>query len=265
MILFPNARRFGWGPGSLNFNGFSNNNNALTALNSLVQFGLSQQSFTVALWLYIPLGYATSDTMTLFNFGTSGSAGSDIGLSTYSPVQVVTYQDGNYTPGPDLAIGWNFVAYTGNGTAGTLYARSPTTIFGTATMTNSTSTGSGSTIVVGNSISLNNAMFVGYMSDVRLYNYPKTQNELMRESLQRQPYSMRGLKSYLPLRNVGSMQNDVFTRYQWTINGTKTNFLNSLQGSQVPEVTAVRRAKFLGSSGPPPTSKLSMMMMGVGS
>jgi hypothetical protein len=264
MIIYPNSRRIATNQGSLNFNGFSNNGNGLYVANNLSQFGLSQQSFTVTMWIYIPYGYQTNDTMALFNFGSSGTAGVLVNMSTYNPVQVVVYCDGNYTPGPDLAIGWNFVAYTGNGTTGIEYARSPQTAFSSVTVTNSTATGgAGTNLVCGNSVGLNNSMYVGYMSDMKLYNYPKTQAELMVESRQRQPISKRGLKSYLPLRNVGSMQNDVFNNIQWTLNGTRSNFLNSLQGSPAPEVATVRRARFLSHAAA--SQSHLYMTMGVGS
>jgi hypothetical protein len=111
--------------------------------------------------------------------------------------------------------------------------------------TNTTNTGAGNTIVVGNSTSFNNALAMSYLSDLCIYSYPKTTDELIVESCQRQPVSKRGLKSYLPLRNIGSMQHDVFTGVQWTINNGRSNFLNSLQGVSVPEVANVRRARFL--------------------
>jgi hypothetical protein len=264
MIIYPNSRRIATNQGSLNFNGASNNGNGLSVANSLAQFGVNPQTMTVAAWMFLPFGtLSSSGPYSWFDCSSSSTSGVRLDVYINGPSEVTIYCDSNYTAGPTLSVGWNFVAYTGNGSSFSYYVRSPTGVFSTVTGTNTINTGSGNTLVVGNSISTNNATAIVWLSDLRIYNYPKTKIELMKESMQRQPVSLRGLKSYLPLRNVGSMQNDVFNNIQWTLNGTRSNFLNSLQGPPAPEVATVRRARFLSHAAA--SQSHLYMTMGVGS
>jgi hypothetical protein len=231
--ISPNARRLALDNGATQFGTASSQTQGYTILNSTPGYGINPQLFTMCAWIHVT---ALGSQQVFFAIG-SGSLGIAFWIDT-APNNFLLFTDSsaNVDFGPTLAANkWYFVACVGNGSTLTGYVRQESLDFQTGTVVNTVGTGSGYTIFVGNSTALNAALFSGSMSDFQLYNYAKTQSELQLQSLQRQPVSMRGLVSYLPLRNLGQRL-DLLTGQTWVKNGTSSLYRNARVSPPVPEV-----------------------------
>lgn len=232
MLISPNADLLSPDTGCILF-GNSTGGQGLSASNALPAYALNPQSFTFCVWVHMLT--ASPDGGFFFGLGGSGlGVGAEVDGSTVFSINA----DGTGTDfGPSVVKGhWYFFAAVGSGTNLTAFVRQANGDFSSLLVTNTVSTGSGATMVLGNSFNINFGFDNGNMSDAQFYSYPKSQAELILQSTQRQPISARGLRSYLPLRNIGNMTKDLVNGHVWTQNGTKANYKNQRNAPPVPEV-----------------------------
>lgn len=202
----------------------------LSAPNLSSALSVNPQDFTLTLWVYIATTAPTDPTY-LFMLG-NGTNMVFLELDN-GPAQFFLGSENGGGDHGALLKGWYFVAITGLSTVLTIYFKRVNGDFTVGTTTNTTGTGAG-TIVYGNSINFNISGPAGFLTDGLLWSYAKSERELYLQSLQRQPVSPYGLVSHVPLRNFGSMKQDLVSRVAWTVNGT--GYLNFRAKPPVPEV-----------------------------